>query len=152
MQSLTDTPKNRDAVAALAFELRETLSRGARLIRVESGPPLSQLVVLGHLQRQGALSTNDLAALERVRPQSMSITVRALEEDGLVARRPHPTDGRTVLIELTRKGVKTLETIFAVREDWLNSVIVENLTERERSELQRGLALIKKIVDTRNTF
>jgi DNA-binding MarR family transcriptional regulator len=105
--------------------------------------------VLGHLQRQGAMSTNDLAAAERVRPQSMTITVRALEESGLVGRRPHPTDGRTVLIELTRKGIKTLEDIFAVREDWLNSVIVEKLTEGERLELKRGLALVKKIIDTR---
>lgn len=141
--------KNRDSAARLAFDLRETLSRGARLIRVESGPPLSQLTVLGHLQRQGAMSTNDLAAAERVRPQSMSITVRALEDAGLVGRRPHPTDGRTVLIQLTRKGVKTLEDIFAVREDWLHAVIVEKLTEEERRELQRGLTLIKKIVDTR---
>ncbi|MGF6529415.1 DNA-binding MarR family transcriptional regulator [Paraburkholderia sp. GAS206C] len=141
--------KNRDSVAELAFELRETLSRGARLIRVESGPPLSQLTVLGHLQRQGALSTNDLAAAERVRPQSMTITVRALENDGLVERRPHPTDGRTVLIQLTRKGIKTLESIFAVREDWLNSVMLEKLTEVERHELRRGLALIKRIIDTR---
>jgi DNA-binding MarR family transcriptional regulator len=141
--------KNRDSVAELAFELRETLSRGARLIRVESGPPLSQLTVLGHLQRRGALSTNDLAAAERVRPQSMTITVRALENDDLVERRPHPTDGRTVLIQLTRKGIKTLESIFAVREDWLNSVMLEKLTEAERHELRRGLALIKRIIDTR---
>lgn len=140
--------KNRDSIAELAFELRETLSRGARLIRVESGPPLSQLRVLGHLQRQKAMSTNDLAAAERVRPQSMTITVRALEEAGLVGRRPHPTDGRTVLIQLTRKGIKTLDDIFAVREDWLHSVIVEKLTDAERLELQRGLALIKRIVDT----
>ncbi|KXU93931.1 hypothetical protein CR51_28035 [Caballeronia megalochromosomata] len=105
--------------------------------------------MLGHLQRQGAMSTNDLAAAERVRPQSMTITVRALEEAGLIGRKPHPTDGRTMLIQLTRKGVKTLEDIFEVREDWLNSVIVEKLTDTERLELQRGLALIKRIVDTR---
>lgn len=141
--------KNRDSVSELAFELRETLSRGARLIRVESGPPLSQLTVLGHLQRNGALSTNDLAAAERVRPQSMSITVQALEKADLVARRPHPTDGRTTLIQLTKKGVKTLEEIFAVREDWLTAVILEKLSKDERKDLQRGLALVQRIINTR---
>jgi DNA-binding MarR family transcriptional regulator len=139
---------DRASAAALAFELRETLSRGARLIRVESGPPLSQLTVLGHLQRHGAVSTNYLAAAERVRPQSMSITVQALEKSGLVKRRPHPTDGRQVLIELTRKGVKTLENIFAIREDWLTSIILQKLTDDERQDLQRGLALVQRIVDT----
>ena len=141
--------RNRDSVAALAFELRETLSRGARVIRVETGPPLSQLSVLGHLMRRGALSTNDLAAAEKVRPQSMTITVRALEEAGLVKRRPHPTDGRAVLIEMTREGDKILEDIFAVREGWLADVILEKLTDKERRELQRGLELVRRIIDTR---
>ena len=139
---------DRESAAALAFELRETLSRGARRIRVESGPPLSQLTVLGHLQRRGALSINDLAAAERVRPQSMSNTIRALEETGLVHRRAHPTDGRQVLIELTRKGVRTLEKIFAVREDWLTTVIVQELTDAERQELRRALGLVQRIIDT----
>lgn len=141
--------KNRDSVAELAFDLRETLGRGARLIRVESGPPLSQLTVLGHLQRQGAMSTNDLAIAERVRPQSMSLTVQALEKAGLVGRKPHPTDGRATIIQLTKKGSKTLESIFAVREDWLNAVIVEKLSEDERQDLQKGLSLIKRIIETR---
>ncbi|MBR0724195.1 MarR family winged helix-turn-helix transcriptional regulator [Bradyrhizobium manausense] len=139
---------DRDSAAALAFELRETLGKGARVIRIEAGPPLQQLTVLGHLQRQGALSTNDLAAATKVRPQSMTNTVRSLEENGLVRRRPHPTDGRTVLIEMTRKGVKTLEDIFALREDWLTGVILQKLTVRERQELQRGLTLIKRIIET----
>ncbi|MGT2477222.1 MULTISPECIES: MarR family winged helix-turn-helix transcriptional regulator [Paraburkholderia] len=137
------------SVSELAFELRETLGRGARLIRVESGPPLSQLTVLGHLQRKGAMSTNDLAAAERVRPQSMSLTVQALEKAGLVGRKPHPTDGRATLVQLTRKGTKTLESIFATREDWLTSVIVEQLTDDERQELHRGLALIQRIIHNR---
>jgi DNA-binding MarR family transcriptional regulator len=139
---------DRDFAKSLAFELRDTLSRGARRIRVESGPPLSQLTVMGHLQRRGAMSTNELAAAERVRPQSMSSTVRLLEEAGLVDRRPHPTDRRQVLLELTRKGVKTLEKIFAVREDWLTTVILQQLTDAERQELHRALDLIRRVIDT----
>lgn len=95
------------------------------------------------------MSTNELAAAERVRPQSMSLTVQALEKAGLVKRKPHPTDGRTVLIQLTQKGTKTLEDIFAVREDWLTSVILEQLTEKDRQNLHQGLTLIKKIINTR---
>jgi DNA-binding MarR family transcriptional regulator len=139
-----------DSDLALAFDLRETLSRGARRIRVESGPPLGQLTVLGHLDRRGPLSTNDLAAAEQVRPQSMTSTVRSLEEAGLVQRRPHPTDRRAVLIELTRKGAKTLESIFAIREDWLAAVIRKKLTVGERRKLREGLTVIQSIIDTGN--
>lgn len=137
-----------ESTTALAFELREVLARGARRVRVEAGPPLSQLTVLGHLSRQSAMSTNELAAAERVRPQSMTATVRSLEEEGLVGRRPHPTDGRQVLIEMTPKGVDMLKNIFAIREDWLAGVIGEKLTQEEREELHRGLALVKRIIDT----
>jgi DNA-binding MarR family transcriptional regulator len=105
--------------------------------------------VLGHLQRKSAMSINDLAAAERVRPQSMSLTVQALETAGLVGRKRHPTDGRATIIQLTRKGEKTLEAIFAVREDWLNAVIHEKLSEKEREDLQKGLSLIKRIIETR---
>jgi DNA-binding MarR family transcriptional regulator len=140
--------RDRDSVAALAFELRETLSRGTRRIRVESGPSVSQLAVISHLRRRGALSTNDLAATERVRPQSMTGTVRSLEESGLVRRRPHPTDRRQVLIELTNKGIKTLDSVYAMREDWLTAVILQTLTADERQELQRGLTLVRRIIDT----
>lgn len=139
---------SRDDAAALAFELRETLSRGARRIRFEAGPPLSQLTVLGHLQRRTALSLNDLAAAEKIRPQSMAGTVRLLEESGLVRRRPHPTDGRSVLIELTPKGVKTLKQVFALREDRLTTTILQMLTDTERQELRRALTLIQRIVGT----
>ncbi|WP_180720005.1 MarR family transcriptional regulator [Paraburkholderia largidicola] len=95
------------------------------------------------------MSTNDLAAAERVRPQSMSMTVQALEKAGLIGRKPHPTDGRATLVQLTRKGAKTLDSIFAAREDWLTSVILEQLSDDERQELHRGLALIQRIIHNR---
>lgn len=140
---------DRDSVAQLAFELRETLGRGARLVRVENGPPLPQLTVLGHLQRSGTMSMTDLATAERVRPQSMSTTLQALEKEGLIVRRPHPTDGRATVLELTGKGRDTLDEVFAVREDWLNTVILESLSEAERDELKRGLRLIQRVISRR---
>jgi DNA-binding MarR family transcriptional regulator len=138
----------RSSATRLAFQLRDILGRGARRVRIEAGPPLSQLTVLGHLQRRGALSTNDLAAAERVRPQSMTATVKALEKDGLLGRRPHPTDGRQMLLEMTPKGAKTLEDIFAMREDWLTTLIIRHLDDRDRHDLERGLALINKIIES----
>ncbi len=116
-------------------------------MRIENGLPLAHLTVLGHLLRRKALSTNDLAAAERVRPQSMTMIVRSLENDGLVCRRPHPTDRRQTLIELTPKGSATLEEVFAMREDWLAEMIVNTLDAQERHELERGLSLLQRIID-----
>jgi len=57
------------------------------------------------LDEVGSMTTADLAraeggeaAIDRRRP-------RRLEQEGLVQRRPHPTDGRQVLFALTDQGV-----------------------------------------------
>lgn len=136
-----------DPDAELAFRLRDTLARGARRVRIDTGPPLAQMSVLGLLTRHDALSTNDLAAAERVKPQSMTVIVRALEENGLVQRRPHPTDRRQTLIEKTEKGDQLLREILAMREDWLAQLIATRLNEVERIELRRGLELISRVIE-----
>src|SRR6476620_11942014 len=94
--------------ADLAHELRDTVGRLVRRLRAEPGPPIPQLAVLGRLDREGPASVSDLAAAERMRPQSMAQTVRDLEDAGLVSRRPDPQDGRRSFVELTAAGLETL--------------------------------------------
>src|SRR5579864_416372 len=60
-------------------------------------------LVIARLARDGPATTADLARAEYMKPQSMGTTIAALEEMGLVERRPHPTDGRQVHIHLTAK-------------------------------------------------
>ena len=45
----------------------------------------------------------------QVHPASVTNTVNRLEADGLVARKPHPTDRRTTLAVLTRDGRRRVE-------------------------------------------
>ena len=47
---------------------------------------------------------NKASALLQVHPTSVTNAVDRLEKAGLVVRSPHPTDGRTTLIELTAEG------------------------------------------------
>src|SRR5919199_2073026 len=90
--------------ALVASELRVVLGQLVRRLRAEHGFPLSHGTVLGRLDREGPQSVSDLAAKERVRPQSMAQTVTDLESDGYVARSPDPDDGRRALVALTRAG------------------------------------------------
>src|SRR4029077_707555 len=64
----------------------------------------SEAVVMGRLAQDGPATTADLARAEAVRRQSLGGTIAALEERGLVERKPHPTDGRQVNIALPAKG------------------------------------------------
>ena len=135
--------------APIAHEFRETLGRVIRRLRAEGGqPPVGQMAVLGRLDREGPASTSDLAAAERMRPQSMAQTVRDLESAGLVSRRPDPDDGRRALVELTPAGLEWLHTTRARREGWLAELFEREFTAAERETLRAALPLLRRIADS----
>src|SRR6201989_385512 len=94
-------------VSLIASELRVVLGQLMRRLRAEHRFPLSHGAVLGRLDRQGPLSTVELASAERVRPQSMGQTLAELEAQGLVRRRPDEADRRRTLLELPDAGRQT---------------------------------------------
>ena len=131
----------------LASELRMVLGHLMRRLRAEHRFSLSQGAVLGRLDREGTRSIGDLAAAERVRPQSMAQTISDLEQDGLIARRPDPSDGRRTLVELTDQGRATLEADRRNREGWLAQAIAEDLSPSEQQLLARAIELLKRLSD-----
>jgi DNA-binding MarR family transcriptional regulator len=133
--------------ADLAHELRDTIGRLVRRLRLEPGPPAPQLTVLSRLDREGAASVSDLAAAERMRPQSMAQTVADLERAGLVSRRPDPTDRRRQFVELTAAGAELLHTTRARREGWLTAALERELTAAERAALAEAVALLGRVAD-----
>ena len=140
-------PVENAATAPLAHELRETLGRLVRRLRAEPGPSTRHMTVLSRLDRYGPSSTSDLAAAERMRPQSMAQTVHDLELDGLVSRRPDPADGRRAFVELTDAGLELLHVTRARRESWLAQALERRLDNRERELLREALALLGRLAD-----
>ena len=51
-----------------------------------------------------SMSMGELAAALGIEPPNATVVVDDLEAQGLVRRKPHPTDRRTKLVEATRKG------------------------------------------------
>ena len=66
----------------LPAELRGVLGRLMRRLRGEHRFPLTQASVLGWLDRDGPRSIGELAAIESVRPQSMSQTISSSKPRG----------------------------------------------------------------------
>jgi DNA-binding MarR family transcriptional regulator len=139
------TDDHAEATTELAHELRETVGRLVRRVRLEPGPPVPRMIVLGRLDREGPTSVSDLAAAERMRPQSMAQTVRDLEESGLVSRRPDPDDGRRAIVEMTVAGRRLLTATRADRETWLSEALDRALNARERELLRTALGLLDRI-------
>ncbi|MGF9649307.1 MarR family transcriptional regulator [Pseudarthrobacter oxydans] len=63
-----------------------------------------ELLALLSFARNGSLPMNKASALLQVHPTSITNAVDRLQDAGLVRRSPHPTDGRTTLVELTAEG------------------------------------------------
>ena len=140
-------PDEPDDPALLASELRAVLGQLVRRLRTQHHFPLSQGMVLGRLDRHGAMGVSDLAAAERVRPQSMAQTVADLEAAGMVSRRPDPGDGRRALVELTPLGLETLHADRRDRESWLARTIAEDLDARDRAALRRSVELLRRLAE-----
>jgi DNA-binding MarR family transcriptional regulator len=131
----------------LASELRMVLGQLIRRLRAEHRFSLSQGAVLGRLDREGTRSIGDLAAAERVRPQSMTQTIADLEGEGLIERRADPADGRRTLVALTAQGLETLQADRRHREGWLARAIAEDLTDEEQRTLSEALALLERLAE-----
>jgi DNA-binding MarR family transcriptional regulator len=133
--------------AGLASSLRISVMRLARRLRLERGRDdltLNQLGVLGTLDRCGPRSAGELAAIERVKPPSMTRTVASLEEAGLVTRRPHDTDGRQVVIELTQTAREVIQADRRRREAWLAQRLAE-LDPAKRDLLRQVAPLLEEL-------
>jgi DNA-binding MarR family transcriptional regulator len=142
---------DREDPALLASELRVVLGQLVRRLRAQYRFPLAQATVLGRLDRSGAMGVSDLAAAERVRPQSMAQTVAELESAGMVTRRPDPADGRRALVELTPHGIATLQADRRDREGWLAQAIAADLDAAERASLRRGVELLRRLADAQGS-
>ncbi|GBG36923.1 MarR family winged helix-turn-helix transcriptional regulator [Mycobacterium montefiorense] len=68
-----------------------------------------ELLRLLAFSRTGALPIAKASDRLQVHVTSVTHAIRRLEADGLVQRVPHPTDGRTTLVQITDLGRSTVE-------------------------------------------
>jgi DNA-binding MarR family transcriptional regulator len=133
-----------------ALHLRPALSRLQRRLRRSVGAPAlpsAKLSALALLHGQGPLTATRLAALEGVKPQSLTRLLAELEAEGLLRRDPHPSDGRQALLALTRAGAQQVAAEARRREAALAAAIGRTLDERETELLARACALLERVAD-----
>lgn len=137
-----------------AAELSLAIGLLLRRLRAETNPDgltMSQTAALARLERAGPMATADLARAEAVKPQSMGATLAELEREGLVARHPHPTDGRQVLFTLTPEGEEARRKRSAAKQRWLLAAIAR-LDREEQEMLRSAVPLIKRLVEGETQF
>jgi DNA-binding MarR family transcriptional regulator len=101
------------------------------------------LVLLG-FTRRGALPMGKMGERLMIHPTSVTNIVDRLEAQGFVRRRPHQTDRRTTLVEITETGRQITER--ATKEVIASAFGLEALSEREVDQLTRLLRKVRVAV------
>lgn len=84
------------------------------------------------------MSMGDLAAALGIDPPNATVLVNELEEQGLVRRKPNPSDRRSTLVEATAKGEKIAERANAILDTPPESLAA--LNARDLSTLEQLLS------------
>lgn len=134
----------------LIAELRSAVMRLRRRLVNERDPrnelSLSAMAVLAVLTRRGEMTPAQLAAFERVQPPTMTRTVKFLEDEGLVTRRPHESDGRQVLIKVTDAGRAKVAADRSRRDAWLRDHVAD-LSAAEFQTLRAAAPLLLRLAE-----
>jgi DNA-binding MarR family transcriptional regulator len=144
---MAKSPASSAALETAVADLTVAVGQLLRRLRSETNPSelnLSQHSVLSRLDQLGAMTTADLARAESMKPQSMGAVLASLEQEGLVHRQPHPTDGRQILFALTDEGVDLRRKRVVAKREWLLAAMAQ-LGPDELQAVMTAIPLIKRL-------
>jgi DNA-binding MarR family transcriptional regulator len=138
-------------VAELASQLRLAVARLNRRIRQQAALTGEELTAstqaaLASIERLGAVTLGELAAVEQVQPPSMTRIVARLEEWGYVTRVVDPTDRRVARVEITESG-RELLALSRTRKDAFLAQRIAEFDASEQALLARALPLLERLQD-----
>jgi DNA-binding MarR family transcriptional regulator len=133
----------------LVVRLRLAVMRLARRLRQQTEGEItaSQLSALSSVDRLGPLSLGALAAVERVRPPTLTRIVGHLEAAGLVVRRPAPGDRRSTEVQASPAGRKLLDRS-RTRKDAYLAERLATLDPAEIEVLRRAAGVLERLLET----
>jgi DNA-binding MarR family transcriptional regulator len=109
---------------------------------------LPETSALARLDSGGPSTAVALAKLEQISPQSMGATLGALEDRGLVERRPDPEDGRRAVISVTEAGLQVLRSRRNAGTEQLARAIADGFTSSELKQLMAAAPLIERLAQS----
>lgn len=109
MHKARSSRRRDEKLAAVLMDGLSRLSRQLKSIKLPEGMTRERLSTLATIGAHDTISVTALAALENVRPATMSRMVSSLAADGFIRRLDDKSDGRGVLLAVTAKGRKAYE-------------------------------------------
>jgi DNA-binding MarR family transcriptional regulator len=136
-----------DVAAALQMSIGLFI-RQLRQMQAEGDLSLPEASALKRLDRSGPTSVTELAKSEQISVQSMGTTLAALEARGLVARHPHPSDGRRSVLSITRAGTRALGDKHNARAEQLAKALSAGFSPHELRQLMVASPLIERLAQS----
>jgi DNA-binding MarR family transcriptional regulator len=146
---MSNVPAAAPDTREIASELRYLIGQLARRTRESDivTLPTRLAETLSYLDREGSMTTSELAERHSVRQQSMAATLAELDAVGYLERQPHPTDRRKILVAISKDGRERLNDDRRRRAAWLAEAIADKLTPREQGALANTLSLLDRLLE-----
>ena len=130
-------------IYSLINEIYLILDDGDRHLLNEFNLSTTRFYALVHVGERPGISLSDLSQLLLCDKSNATRIIKGLEADGLVYRRPHETDGRTLRLFLTDKGLVLRKKTITAHQRY-NSLRFVKLPANEQESLTQGLQGLKK--------
>ena len=144
---------SREQTTEIAARLRLAIVRTARRLRQQAlGPESTELsptlsAALATIDRHGPITPSELADWERVKRPTATRTVARLEELGLIAKTPDPSDGRGCLVASTSEGRALMKRLRSRKNAYLANRISE-LDDADFDTLARAADILERLVES----
>ncbi|ADQ79175.1 regulatory protein MarR [Paludibacter propionicigenes WB4] len=110
---------------------------------------MTEIDTIRHLYHSTSLLPSELAALTRIKTQSMSQILNKIEKQGVILRTPSETDKRKVYISLSPFGQEMVKKIKYDKDEWLQTAIEKTLTAEEKELLEKALPVLHKLIENK---
>jgi DNA-binding MarR family transcriptional regulator len=138
-------------IPALSSSLRSVISGLHKSLRRQmseiSSYSMTEVETIALLSRHASMLPTQLAAMTRIKAQSMSQILHKLEAQGLIKRSPSTDDKRKVYISLTNTGKKMVDKVRYDKDERLKEAIEKLLTDKERALLAKALPVLNKLIE-----
>jgi DNA-binding MarR family transcriptional regulator len=128
-----------EETASFAREFHRWVESQAR----GDGLTMPGLRLVERLHCRGPAMMRTLASELGLSPRNMTALVDALERDDLVARRPHPSDRRAIMVELTASGNDAADAVLGPRIAAM-ATLFDVLDDDERAQFGRLVARLRE--------
>jgi DNA-binding MarR family transcriptional regulator len=108
---------------------------------------LAESSTLSRLERGGPASASELARHDRISPQSMGVTVAALEDRGLVERSRDPEDGRRIVLAVTDAGRQLIHDKRGARTSMIAAALGDGFSPDELNRLMAAVPLLERLAE-----